>query len=345
MANGNAVTKYAGAFEYDANNVVKSVAITDGQAIVNSNYIAFQYYHKDQLGNVRNVIDEDGNTQQRTDYYPFGLEITRQGSDNKYLYNSKEKQIGTGFLDYGARLYDAVVPHFLTNDELAEKYSFVSPYAYVANNPLNAIDTDGRQIYFLVRNEDGSIREKLKYRNGNFFHENSKRYNPGEEAISKTLFAISEVYRSIENSDNDILKNQLHTLMNSDKNHYIEEIKKGDSNVSALNNEDDYFAYVGKSASTKSYFNFYNKDKKFNKSDSQYTITHEMRYQFDFDIGNMKDKVRSSSEIDPEVIRAVYNGNLGNNLIGKKPVNTYGGKLIDPKKLINPPNNLQKKKC
>ncbi len=101
MAHGSAVTKYAGVFEYDANNVVKRVAITDGQAIVNGNYIAFQYYHKDHLGNVRNVIDEDGNIQQRTDYYPFGLEITRQGGGNKYLYNGKEKQSGTGYLATG----------------------------------------------------------------------------------------------------------------------------------------------------------------------------------------------------------------------------------------------------
>lgn len=31
-------------------------------------------------------------------------------------------------------------------DPLADKYPSISPYAYVANNPINAIDPDGRQI-------------------------------------------------------------------------------------------------------------------------------------------------------------------------------------------------------
>ena len=34
-------------------------------------------------------------------------------------------------------------------DPLAEKYPSISPYAYVANNPINAIDPDGREIVWL----------------------------------------------------------------------------------------------------------------------------------------------------------------------------------------------------
>lgn len=34
-------------------------------------------------------------------------------------------------------------------DPLAVEYAPISPYAYVANNPVNAIDTDGRRILFV----------------------------------------------------------------------------------------------------------------------------------------------------------------------------------------------------
>lgn len=36
--------------------------------------------------------------------------------------------------------------HCRTVDPLAEKYYHINPYAYVANNPIVFIDSDGRQI-------------------------------------------------------------------------------------------------------------------------------------------------------------------------------------------------------
>ncbi len=48
--------------------------------------------------------------------------------------------------DYGARWYDAAVGRFMSVDPLAEKYPSWSPYTYVANNPSNNIDPDGRYI-------------------------------------------------------------------------------------------------------------------------------------------------------------------------------------------------------
>lgn len=37
-------------------------------------------------------------------------------------------------------------------DPLAEKYSSISPYVYVANNPINAIDPNGKEIYIITQN-------------------------------------------------------------------------------------------------------------------------------------------------------------------------------------------------
>ena len=121
--------KYAGIFEYDQNNVFKRAAISEGQTVPSGDTLKFEYYLKDHLGNVRVVFDENGKILQETGYYPFGLSIDRnnpattpaaRNGVNRYLYNEKEFQIGTGYLDYGARMYMPEVGRWGAVDPLAE---------------------------------------------------------------------------------------------------------------------------------------------------------------------------------------------------------------------------------
>ena len=64
---------------------------------------------------------------------------------SKYLYNGKELQddLGLGWYDYGARVYDPWTSGFTTIDPLTEIYTFQSPYVYAANNPVKFIDYMG----------------------------------------------------------------------------------------------------------------------------------------------------------------------------------------------------------
>jgi len=105
---------------------------------------------------------------QQAHYYPFGMRIEGQwgyvqpqvGDVNAYLYNGKELNVdfGLGWSDYGARWYDASIARWNGVDPLAEKYSALSAYNYVANNPLKFVDPDGRFILPVVPIVIGLVR-------------------------------------------------------------------------------------------------------------------------------------------------------------------------------------------
>ena len=57
---------------------------------------------------------------------------------------------GRGNFYYGARYYDPKISVWLSMDPLAHEYQSLSPYVFVANSPVNAIDPDGRRIVWSI---------------------------------------------------------------------------------------------------------------------------------------------------------------------------------------------------
>ncbi|MCF2489883.1 DUF6443 domain-containing protein [Dyadobacter sp. CY347] len=162
------ILKYEGPFEYrqiGANNVLYRIALQEGQAKIDKGKIIREYYLKDHLGNIRVVFDELGQVKQKTDYYPFGLSISgddaattpaTRNNVNRFLYNSKELQAGSGYLDFGARMYMPEVGRWGMTDPLGEEFSDESPYSAFKNNPLRFVDPDGQAHVDVEQNRDGT---------------------------------------------------------------------------------------------------------------------------------------------------------------------------------------------
>ncbi|WP_321308614.1 DUF6443 domain-containing protein [Marinifilum fragile] len=137
--------QYLGNFVYNKGSLEYILNEEGKLKISSTNGNIYQFFVKDHLGNTRLSLNEDGAVQEINHYYPFGMRMQGSKADDsqKYLYNGKELQDETDWLDYGARMYDAQIGRWHVPDALAEIYEYESPYIYAGNNPINFIDPDG----------------------------------------------------------------------------------------------------------------------------------------------------------------------------------------------------------
>ena len=119
----------------------------------------YHYYLKDHQGNNRVLVNKNGGVEEINHYYPFGGVFASEENVQPYKYNGKELDAkkGLNWYDYGARHYDATLGRWHAVDPLAEKYYSVSPYNYCMNNPMNAIDPDGKLPVFLIPLVKGAV--------------------------------------------------------------------------------------------------------------------------------------------------------------------------------------------
>jgi RHS repeat-associated protein len=146
---------YLGSLIYSRTGSTRTLESTDfggGRIVYSGGTYNPYYYITDHLGSVRVITDNSGAVQERNDYYPFGGKHANsayaQLPVNKYKFNGKELQTtgNTGFLDYGARMYDDVIGRWSVVDLMAENSKSLSPYTYGNDNPIRCIDPDGRVV-------------------------------------------------------------------------------------------------------------------------------------------------------------------------------------------------------
>ena len=131
--------------------VLSRILIEGGYVDYSGETPIYHTYLTDHQGNVRVVVDENAAVKQVNHYYPYGALFAEStnGDVQPYKYNGKEldRMHGLDWYDHGARHNDAAIGRWHVVDPLCEKYYDVSPYAYCAGDPVNAIDPDGKSIW------------------------------------------------------------------------------------------------------------------------------------------------------------------------------------------------------
>ncbi len=109
------------------------------------------YYHTNHLGSTAFVTDNNATITHGVLYAPFGETTTEYNANfgnnvlPKYSFNAKELDEETGMYYYEARYYKP--PVFTSRDAMFEKYFWMSPYAYCANNPVKYVDPSGEEAW------------------------------------------------------------------------------------------------------------------------------------------------------------------------------------------------------
>jgi RHS repeat-associated protein len=122
----------------------------------------FIFLHKDYLGSILAISDENGKALEYRHFDAWGLSShIYDGSGNKLTqfavldraYTSHEHLTDVGLIHMNGRLYDPILRRFLNADENIqdpENTQVYNKYGYVMNNPLMFTDPDGEFIFIPI---------------------------------------------------------------------------------------------------------------------------------------------------------------------------------------------------
>ena len=106
------------------------------------------FYHSDHLGSTSYITDAKANITQFDAYLPYGellVDEHRSSEDMPYKFNGKQFDDETGLYYYGARYLNPMASIWYGMDPLVEKYSNISGFCYVKDNPLKFVDFKGEE--------------------------------------------------------------------------------------------------------------------------------------------------------------------------------------------------------
>jgi RHS repeat-associated protein len=125
------------------------------------------FYHADGLGSVTEITDNVGTVVQAYTHSSFG-KIESQLDPNfvqPYIFTGREFDPETGLYHYRARAYDPSIGRFMEEDPLPGFIALpetLNLYPYVANNPVNFVDPNGRSLRRVCRFLSRFLKGKLQ---------------------------------------------------------------------------------------------------------------------------------------------------------------------------------------
>ena len=169
--------------------------------------MSFSYYYtsKDHLGSIWHYWSSLNNSRANI-YYPSGIMREKRRSPYNYGLTGKEIVYDNGLDEYffGARTLFAPINRFNQPDPLCEEYYHISPYAYCANNFINALDPDGRDWH--IFNQNGIYQKKINAEGTNRIMVHSlKKTKTGEEYDSYTFINFADPINDARDIDNGII--------------------------------------------------------------------------------------------------------------------------------------------
>ena len=163
----------------------------------------------------------------------FGTSAT----DQPCRFGGKELITANGLneYDFGARQYYTAVPGFTRIDPMAEKYPWLSPYLYCANNPVNFVDPSG--MVWKYPEEAKQLQRNIDVRIASYQKESATHEGKNEDSSSK-ISDLNERIKTLEGCKSDI------DILGDDNSHtYVFARTDGDG-LHMVRSGDDGLVYI-----------------------------------------------------------------------------------------------------